>query len=131
MHHPTDRIIHTTVFVTPVVEYWLEREIAQWVHSMKDRPNDPSHHERTLLPGSYISLPIAVEGYQRSLTFFSHTHLSPPSPLPLVWLLFCCYFLFVWWVFMFVRSCFVCFLFCFFLFCFLWVFWGFFWGGVF
>ena len=29
MHHPTDRIIHTTAFVTPVVEHWLEREIAQ------------------------------------------------------------------------------------------------------
>ena len=28
MHHPTDRITHTTTFVTPVVEYWLEREIA-------------------------------------------------------------------------------------------------------
>ena len=26
MHHPTDRIIHTTAFVTPVVEHWLERE---------------------------------------------------------------------------------------------------------
>ena len=23
---------HTTAFVTPVVEHWLEREIAQWVH---------------------------------------------------------------------------------------------------
>ena len=34
MHHPTDRITHTTVFVTPVVEHWLEREIAQWVHPM-------------------------------------------------------------------------------------------------
>ena len=31
MHHPTDRISHTTAFVTPVVEHWLEREIAQWV----------------------------------------------------------------------------------------------------
>ena len=29
---PTDRITHTTAFVTPVVEHWLEREIAQWVH---------------------------------------------------------------------------------------------------
>ena len=36
MHHPTDRITHTTAFVTPVVEHWLEREIAQWVHPMKD-----------------------------------------------------------------------------------------------
>ena len=51
-----DRITHTTNFVTPVVEHWLEREIAQWVHLMKDRSDDPSHHERTLLPQSYISL---------------------------------------------------------------------------
>ena len=56
MHHPTDRIAHTTAFVTPVVEHWLEREIAQWVRPMKDRSDDPSHHERTLLPRSYISL---------------------------------------------------------------------------
>ena len=45
----TDRITHTTAFVTPVVEHWLEREIAQWVHPMKDRSEDPSHHERTCL----------------------------------------------------------------------------------
>ena len=53
MHNPTDRIVHTTAFVTPVVEHWLEWEIAQWVHPMKDRSDDPSHHERTLLPQSY------------------------------------------------------------------------------
>ena len=29
MHHPTDRIAHTTAFVIPVVEHWLEREIAE------------------------------------------------------------------------------------------------------
>ena len=51
-----DRITHTTAFVSPVVELRLEWEIAQWVHPMKDRSNDPSHHERTLLPRSYISL---------------------------------------------------------------------------
>ena len=27
MHHHTDRITHTTAFVTPVMEHWLEREI--------------------------------------------------------------------------------------------------------
>ena len=32
MHHSTGRIAHTTAFVTPVVEHWLEREIVQWVH---------------------------------------------------------------------------------------------------
>ena len=31
-HHPTDKITHTTAFVTPVVEHWLELEIVQWVH---------------------------------------------------------------------------------------------------
>ena len=58
MPHPTDRITHTTAFFTPVVGHWLKREIAQWVHHMKDRSDDPSHHERTLLPRSYISLPV-------------------------------------------------------------------------
>ena len=43
----------STAFVTPVVENWLEREIAQWVHPVKDQSDDPSHHERTLLPRSY------------------------------------------------------------------------------
>ena len=62
MHHHTDRITHTTAFVTPVVKHWLEREIAHWVHHMKDRSDDPSHIERTPLPRSYTSLP----GYMAS-----------------------------------------------------------------
>ena len=33
----------------------------QWVHHMKDRSDDPSHHERTPLPRSYISLPVSSE----------------------------------------------------------------------
>ena len=33
MHHPTERIAHTTAFFTPVVEHWLEREIAPWATS--------------------------------------------------------------------------------------------------
>ena len=40
-----DGITHTTAFGKPVVEHWLEQEIAQWVHPMKDRSDDPSHHE--------------------------------------------------------------------------------------
>ena len=35
MHHPTDRITHTTAFVAPVVEHWLEREILNF-----KKPND-------------------------------------------------------------------------------------------
>ena len=38
-----------TVFVTPVVDHWLEREIAQWVHPMKDPSDDWSLHERNCL----------------------------------------------------------------------------------
>ena len=63
-----DRILHTTAFVKPVVEHWLEREIVQWVHPMKDRSNDPSHHEQTLLPRSYISLLPRVS--QASISYY-------------------------------------------------------------
>ena len=31
MHHHIDRTVHTMVFVTLIMELWLEREIAQWV----------------------------------------------------------------------------------------------------
>ena len=54
MHHHTDRIAYTTAFVTPFVVHWLEREIAQWVHHMKDRSDDPSHHEQTPLPRKLV-----------------------------------------------------------------------------
>ena len=51
MHRPTDRIAHTTDFVvTPVVEHWLEREIAQWVHPQWRI--DPTTH-RTMSERSY------------------------------------------------------------------------------
>ena len=32
MHHPIDKIAHTTAFVIPFVEYWLHPEVALWVH---------------------------------------------------------------------------------------------------
>ena len=44
--HRQDNTYHSLCYT--VVEHWLEREIAQWVHPMKDRSDDPSHHERTL-----------------------------------------------------------------------------------
>ena len=61
------RITHTTAFVTPVVEHWLEREIAQWVHTMKDRSDDPLHHERTLLPLVYVLSCLWDGAYKRTL----------------------------------------------------------------
>ena len=55
IHHSTNRIAHTVASVTPIVEHWQEREIAQW-----------SHHEGSIrrliapwadtIPQSYIFL---------------------------------------------------------------------------
>ena len=58
-------------FVTPVVEHWLERKIAQWVHHMKDQSNDPSHHELHLAPSYIIDLVCSmfvIYKYQHVLT---------------------------------------------------------------
>ena len=48
---PTDRITHTTAFVTPVMET-LDgtRNSSMGPPTMKDRSDDPSHHEQMLLP---------------------------------------------------------------------------------
>ena len=74
MHPATDMIVHTTAVVTPVVEHWLEREIAQWVHPMKDRSDNSSHHERTLLPRSYILLELIECGARCSSMVRAFAH---------------------------------------------------------
>ena len=55
-------------FVTPVVEHWLEQEIGQWVHPMKDRSDDPLHHEWTLYlwatSCSTMGSSLALVGYE-------------------------------------------------------------------
>ena len=50
----TDRITHTTDCVTPVVEHWLERDIAQWVHQ-EGSFWQPIAPWTDFLPRSYIS----------------------------------------------------------------------------
>ena len=52
--HRQDSTYHSLCYTSR--GHWLEREIAQWVHPMKDRSDDPSHHEQTLLPRSYICI---------------------------------------------------------------------------
>ena len=47
MHHPTDRI----AFVTPVVDYWLEQNIAQWVHHEGSHPTTHRTMRRSILLG--------------------------------------------------------------------------------
>ena len=48
-------IRHTTAFATSVVEHWLERELAQWVH-FEWSIRRPIAHERTLLPVKYMKI---------------------------------------------------------------------------
>ena len=76
-----DRITHTMAFVTPVVEHWLEREIAQWVHPTKDRSDDPSHHVRRLLPQSYLSLPSSPEILGHYLGWGNASSHKPHTPV--------------------------------------------------
>ena len=42
MHHSTDRIIHTTAYVTSVVEHTLEHKIAHQIK--RDQLDDTQHH---------------------------------------------------------------------------------------
>ena len=60
MHHTTDRVAHTTAFVTSVVEHWFEREIAHQF-TMTDRSDNPLHNEQMFLPCCYISLPSVIK----------------------------------------------------------------------
>ena len=48
--HPTDRIIYTIAFLTPIMEHWLKQKIAQWVHHGK-WSDDPLHQEQKLYHG--------------------------------------------------------------------------------
>ena len=56
----TDRITHTMTFVTPVVEHWLERVIAQWVHHKGSIQQPITHNKQTLYHRANISLPIKI-----------------------------------------------------------------------
>ena len=51
MHHPTDRIIHTTAFVTPVMEHWLLFNDAHntfylWLYGIRHMIKDQKGSER-------------------------------------------------------------------------------------
>ena len=47
MHNPIDRIAHTTAFDTPVMEQWLDREIAQWDRMTHRTMSERSYHGAT------------------------------------------------------------------------------------
>ena len=60
MHHSTERITHTATFVTPVVEHWLEKEIAHCVHH-EGSIQWTIESSADALPLSYISLTELLE----------------------------------------------------------------------
>ena len=55
MHHPTNMITRHLLHQSRSTG-WSEKYLNG--STMRDRSDDPSRHERTLLPRSYISLPI-------------------------------------------------------------------------
>ena len=55
LRNPANRVAHTKAFVTPVVEHWLKREIAQRVH-YEGSIRRPHHPLENSLARSYISL---------------------------------------------------------------------------
>ena len=64
---PTDRVAHTMTFVTPVVEHWLGREIAQWVHPMKDRSDESANETGAYTTGPHF-VAILHSGFDPSIT---------------------------------------------------------------
>ena len=54
MHHPIDRIVHNTAFVTPVVEHWLEREIAHCWKQLKLPEVKNSQNTNILKTGKWL-----------------------------------------------------------------------------
>ena len=72
MHHPTDRMIHTTVFVTPVVEHWLERDAANGnnVHKAWQRVSSFIFS----VDINHITVNKSVSSALLNKTFLSNTH---------------------------------------------------------
>ena len=64
MHHPTDIIGHTTAFVTPVVDHWLERKIVQWVHPHEGSLRRPiAPWANALTTELHFATPVKVSNY--------------------------------------------------------------------
>ena len=73
MHHPTHRIAHTTAFVTPVVEHWLEREIVEKQRNrMREREREFSRKEMFLF-NSALNTYLHLFGVRHMVTDHSNS----------------------------------------------------------
>ena len=75
MHHPIERMIHTTAFVTPVMEHWLEREIAQWVYDK----------EGTNFKYAFINVPHHYQQHIHYLVLVLYLQKSSVFEIQIIW----------------------------------------------
>ena len=93
MHHPSDRITHTTAFVTPVVEHWLDHMVKHFFKKLSlhkaSRGNDHFYiiflRQKIAFEIIYMKIPPLLPKYE----FVSQTILPPP-PCPEVIITYTC-----------------------------------------
>ena len=85
MHYPTDRITHTTAFVIPVVEHWLEWEIAQWAHQEWILYHTATSHSFNESGSPLLALPIhellGIGKHINMSIYFQDVDVSRPWPV--------------------------------------------------
>ena len=80
MHHPTDRITHTTAFVTPVVEHWLEQEIAPGLSFLTSSKGSFICTNTTRLTAAFIT-PVFLKHWLERETSQWVTKADPENPI--------------------------------------------------
>ena len=73
MHQSTDRIVHTRAFVIPVLEHWLEQEIAQWVHREPLHLDQKLYHRAECRSYMYVCVYIYTHTHTYIHTYRSKT----------------------------------------------------------
>ena len=84
IHHPTERIAHITAYVTPVVELWLERDLAcarARLYARMFYSNMKSYSHCYELGAPFPGPPVAQtkEGLWPSAHFHKHVNLCSPG----------------------------------------------------
>ena len=61
MHHATNEVVHTTTFVIPVVEHWLEQKIALRVHHEESKKKEDKHYFHLTTHSTHFASDIVKE----------------------------------------------------------------------
>ena len=75
MHRLTDKVVHNTAFVTPIVIVWKENQLSG--STMRDWSDDLSHHEQTLYleVTSCLWVPLHVYKVNEIVSFIIYTYI--------------------------------------------------------